>query len=63
MTREEVVAVLGPPDDVAGTSRKRKTPNIYKYGKIELYFEPWKAGRLTMVYTEDEQGNGVVLLE
>ena len=63
MSREEVIAALGPPDDVGGTSRKYKTPSIYKYGQIELFFEPSKTGRLTMVYTEDQQGNGKVLLE
>jgi hypothetical protein len=63
MTRDEVTAVLGPPDDVGGTSRKYRTPSIYKYGVIELHFEPWKSGKLVMAYTEDEEGNGVVLLQ
>lgn len=63
MTREEVVEALGPPDDVGGTSRKYPTPAIYKYGKIELHFEPWKRGTLVRAYTEDEQRNGIVLLE
>lgn len=38
MTRKEVIAVLGPPDDTGGTSRKYKTPSIYVYGDIELIF-------------------------
>jgi len=63
MTRDEVVAALGPPDDMAGTTRKYRTPRVYRYGRIEVYFEPWKAGRLHMVYTEDDEGNGHVLLE
>ena len=63
MTRDEVVAALGPPDDMGGTSRKYRTPRVYRYGRIEVYFEPWKAGRLHMVYTEDDEGNGHVLLE
>jgi hypothetical protein len=63
MTREEVVEALGPPDDVGGTSRKYRTPSIYKYGDIELHFEPWKSGRLVMAYTEDEDRNGIVLLQ
>jgi len=63
MTRDEVVAALGPPDDMGGTSRKYRTPRVYRYGRIEVYFEPWKAGRLHMVYTEDDEGNWHVLLE
>lgn len=62
MTRDEVVAVLGPPDDVGGTSRKYRTPRIFRYGRIEVCFEPWKAGRLNLVYTEDDDGIGHVLL-
>lgn len=63
MTREEVVAALGPPDDTGGTSRKYRTPAIYKYGDIELHFEPWNTGRLLRAYTEDPDGNGITLLE
>ena len=62
MTREEVVERLGPPDDVGITSRKYRTPAIYKYGEIELHFEPWKSGRLVRAYTEDEHGIGITLL-
>ncbi len=62
MTRDEVAAALGPPDDTGGTSRRHHTPLIYKYGAIELHFEPPGDGKLVMAYTEDENGNGVVLL-
>jgi hypothetical protein len=66
MTREEVVAVLGEPDDVSTLSRKHRIPAIYKYGDIELYFEPLISGKLWMVYTEVEtqegERQGVVLL-
>ena len=62
MTRDEVVAALGPPDDMGATSRKYRTPSIYRYGRIEVCFEPWKTGTLHMVYTEDDEGNGHVLL-
>jgi hypothetical protein len=63
MTRAEVIEALGPPDDVGVTSRKYRTPSIFKYGEIELHFEPWKDGRLVRAYTEDEDRNGIVLLE
>ena len=45
MTRDEVAKAIGPPDDHGGTNRKYRTPSIYKYGAIELRFEPWKDGR------------------
>ena len=63
MTRDEVIEALGPPDDAGCTSRKYRTPAIFKYSEIELHFEPWKNVTLVMAYTEDENGNGVVLLE
>jgi hypothetical protein len=63
MSRQEVLALLGPPDDVGGTSRKYREPSILKYGRVELHFEPWKDGRLLRAYTEDERGVGTVLLE
>jgi hypothetical protein len=63
MSRQEVLAVLGPPDDVGGTSRKVPEPSIFKYGQVELHFEPWKDGRLLRAYAEDERGVGTVLLD
>lgn len=62
MTRAEVVMVFGPPDDVGCTSGRHRVPQIYKYGEIELHFEPEGDGKLWMAYTEDQNGNGVVLL-
>lgn len=62
ITREEVVAVAGNPDDTGGVSRKYRTPSIYKYGAIELHFEKSKEGKLTMAYTEGDDGTGIVLL-
>jgi hypothetical protein len=63
MSRQDVLALLGPPDATGGTSRKYREPSILKYGQIELHFEPWKDGRLVRAYTEDEQSEGRVLLE
>ena len=67
MTREEVVAVLGKPDDVSVLSRGQRLPAIYKYGEIELHFEPGNVGRLYMAYTEVEtkkgDRQGIVLLK
>ena len=37
---------------------------IYRCGRIELHFEPWRSGRLVIVHTEvhtgDDDGNGRV---
>jgi hypothetical protein len=67
MTREEVVAVLGKPDDISVLSRRDRPPGIYKYGEIELYFEPGNSGRLYMAYTEvgtkEGERQGIVLLK
>jgi hypothetical protein len=46
LSREDVIQLLGQPDDIGGTSRKYPTPRIYKYGDIELHFTPYKNGRL-----------------
>jgi hypothetical protein len=34
---EKVRSVFGEPHDVAGTSRRRGTPGIWKYGDIEFH--------------------------
>ncbi len=52
MTREEVVAAVGEPDDKGATSRKYPTPSVYKYGDIELHFLPWKNGTLDTIWDE-----------
>jgi hypothetical protein len=66
-TREEVVTVLGKPDDISVLSRRDHPPGIYKYGEIELHFEPGNAGTLYITYTEvetkDGDRQGIVLLE
>lgn len=67
MTRQQVVTVLGKPDDVSVLTRKERQPSIYKYGEIELHFEPGDAGGLFLVYTEAKEKNcdrqGIVLLK
>jgi hypothetical protein len=52
MTRSEVIAVLGKPQAEGGTSRKYPTPSIFKYGDIELHFQPWKDGVLCVIWDE-----------
>lgn len=38
MTRKELFAVLGPPDDVGVTYGEYKVPSLYKYGSVEFAF-------------------------
>ena len=62
MTREEVLAVWGEPDDKGGTSRKYKTPCIFKYGPVEVVFAPWQSGGLTNVWVRDKSDTLVELM-
>lgn len=50
ITRERLVELLGSPDAVGGTSRRYKTPIIYKYGEIEYCFHHRKEGLLATVF-------------
>jgi hypothetical protein len=38
-TRENIRALFGEPDEMGGTSRKHKTPAIWKYGELEFHFK------------------------
>ncbi len=38
MTRSELRDLLGQPDQEGGTSRKYRTPCIYKYGDVQFVF-------------------------
>jgi hypothetical protein len=43
MTRDQIVGILGPPDDMQATTRRRRRPMIYLYGDVEIcfnHFEP-----------------------
>lgn len=52
MSREDVIKILGEPTDTSMGTRKYPTPAIYKYGDMELYFSPWKSGRLQYWHKE-----------
>ena len=52
MTRDELKAVLGEPDDVSTTSRKHRTPGILMYNNVEFHFESGAAGKLWLIYRE-----------
>ena len=52
ITRDELRAILGEPDDVGGTSRKYPNPAIWKYEDLEFHFEPGQDGMLWLIYSE-----------
>ena len=52
MTRAELKAILGEPDDVGGTTRKQVTPLIWKYDELEFHFERGFDGSLWLIYSE-----------
>lgn len=52
MSRDELKAALGEPDDVGGTSRRWRTPAIFKYADVEFHFGLGPQGRLTLIYRE-----------
>lgn len=45
MSRDELMALLGPPDDTGGTSGKYRAPSIYKWGTFEFHFTSAKNPR------------------
>lgn len=57
MTREQVIAIFGEPPEKGGTSRKYRTPSVFRYGRTEFHFQPWKAGGLVWVQEVDENGS------
>lgn len=42
--------LLGPPDDVGGTSRKYPRPSIYVYGSVEVFFTRTRPARCVGIW-------------
>jgi hypothetical protein len=57
ITREELKDRLGEPNDLGGTSRKYKTPCVYKYNGVQFFFGPRANDTLVMIGFDDESGN------
>jgi hypothetical protein len=51
MSRDQVRAILGEPDDTGGTSRRHPTPSIWKYDRVEFHFE--RPDSLALIFMED----------
>lgn len=52
MSKAEVEAILGPPDDVGGGSRKYPQPSILLYGTVEIWFRQPPPRDLTGIWWE-----------
>ncbi len=52
MSRSHVHELVGPPDDIGGTSRRYHTPAIWKYGDIEFHFGRRDDNRLYLIYLD-----------
>lgn len=52
MTREELVALWGEPDEKGYTAQKCKEPSVFKYGPVEVTFNHAN-GRLIYVWVRD----------
>jgi len=59
MTRDDLRALFGEPDDTARGWRRRPLMGIWKFGVIEFHFDT--DGRLYLIYTEDEDCNPRVI--
>jgi hypothetical protein len=68
MTRIELRALLGDPDVVGCTMRKKKVPMVWKYGEVEFSFPPARSVReaehhgLYLVYVDETDHEPFVLL-
>ena len=59
MSRDEVRAIIGQPDDVGGTSGKRGAPAIWVYAGLEFHFNPTTGDELFLISPWDT-AEGVV---
>lgn len=54
LTREEVRARLGEPDDKGSTSRRQREPTIWLYGSWEVAFD--REGRVHLLFDDPDKG-------
>jgi hypothetical protein len=52
MSRDELRAILGSPDDTGGTSRRHRTAAIWKYNELEFHFGSGPDDSLRLIYLE-----------
>jgi hypothetical protein len=61
MNRAAVREALGEPDQVGGRSNRQRMPLLWKYGDVELAFNP--AGELWLIYRETATGDPEILAQ
>jgi hypothetical protein len=56
MSRDEIRAAFGEPDDVGATSRRRREAAIWVYGGLEFHFDAGAGDELVLIYRETPEG-------
>jgi hypothetical protein len=56
MTRSQMMETFGEPTAVGGTTRRHKTPMVYRYDQIEIAFGPGRDS--TVFYVMDVGPDG-----
>ena len=56
MSRDELRATFGEPDDVGVMSREQPIPLIWKYEDIEFHFDGTAPGVLFLIFSDDSTG-------
>ena len=54
-TRDELLHLLGVPNDTMVPTGNQRLSMIWKYGEVEYHFG--KDGRVYLIYKEDAEGN------
>ena len=58
MSRGEVQAILGEPDDKgSGPSRRRRGPSVWLYGDLEFHFDGSGGDALFLIYRDTDDGH------
>jgi hypothetical protein len=56
MSRDQLRAAFGEPDDVGATSRKRREPAIWVYGGLEFHFDHTAGDELFLIHRDTPDG-------
>ena len=52
MSRDDLRATFGEPDDVGGTSHQHREPAIWVYGGLEFHFDYTTDGELWLIFRD-----------
>ena len=52
MSRDQLLAVWGEPDEVGATSRRLGKPAIWVYGRVEFHFDHTAGDELFLIYRD-----------